>query len=160
MSNADNNAEQTIRAAIDAHTRRTLQRARDEQAFAHKIAPTAARRLQHVPCDPQSWSCWVTGIGETYTPYELVVRLYVEDLDGFKDQRLSAVLEPLCDADKMETKDWPSSLCREYRFEYPSDSLIVIVFAYVRSDSPTCHLVEVGTKTRTVVDVEYALRCD
>ena len=151
---------QHLREIVASNIKSMLQRMRRERDFAQQATRAAARRLRHVPYDPIYWTCWISGAGERYDPHKLAVRILVDKLDGFKDPRLCAVLEPLCDAEEITTQDFPPSLCREYCFEYPADSLTVIVLAYVRSDSPTCHLVAVRTSTRTVVDTDYELRCD
>lgn len=151
---------QHFREIIASNIKATLQKIRRERDFAKRVTPAAARHLRHVPYDPINWTCWISGAGERYDPHKLVVRIFVAQIDGFKDPRLCAVLEPLCDAEEITTQDFPPSLCREYCFEYPADSLTVTVLAYVRSDSPTCHRVAVRTSTRTVVDTDYELRCD
>lgn len=76
----------------------------------------------------------------------------LKGLDGFKDPRLTTVLEQFA--------DWPATTAdytygdpnRDFSFTHPDDHkdwLMVQVYAYVRGDSPTCRVVTVGQETVT-----------
>ena len=81
----------------------------------------------------------------------------MDDLESFKDPKLVAVLEYFSNlATEVESKDWPDYLNRDYRFI--SDTIDVKIGAYVKSDSPTCRKVLVGTELKTVE--KYEIVCD
>ena len=91
--------------------------------------------------------------------YEKKPALYISmnNLDSFKDAKLVAVLEYLgLFSDKLESKDWPDYINRDYKFS--SETIDVKVAAYVKSDSPTCRKVLVGTEQQTVEKFEIV--CD
>ena len=81
----------------------------------------------------------------------------MHDLESFKDPKLVAVLEYF---DSLTTytdsKDWADYLNRDYRFF--TDAVDVKISAYVKSDSPTCRKVLIGTKVQTVE--KYEIVCD
>ena len=79
-------------------------------------------------------------------PY-IGVTLY--NLESFKCLQLETLLSTLNNiGDAKSTKDWPSSLNRDYKFDL--GYFDVSVSAYVRDDSPTCKRVVVGTKMQQV----------
>ena len=79
-------------------------------------------------------------------PY-IGVTLY--NLESFKCLKLETLLATLIGlGDAKATKDWPSSLNRD--FEFNLGFFDVHVSAYVRDDSPTCKRVVVGTEMRQV----------
>ena len=94
------------------------------------------------------------------------VHCYLPNLDGFTDRKLTMILDSLLYVDGLEpmsTAEYPSMLNRDFRFEFkygPSwyDTITVSICAYVRSDSPTCRKVLVGTETQTVET--YKIVCE
>ena len=85
------------------------------------------------------------------------VYISMHDLGSFKDDRLMRVLDHLAETmDDMKTEDWAASINRDYRFTSSTHS--AVVSAYVKSDSPTCRKVLVGTELQTVEKFEIV--CD
>ena len=84
-------------------------------------------------------------------------------LEGFKDPKLTAVLSGLIDMDpsaKMETKEWPQYLNRDYYFDLFGGKLTVRIGAYVKSDSETCRKVLKRIDVVTEEVKVYAMECD
>lgn len=84
---------------------------------------------------------------------------YLENLDGFKDERLEAVLWYLSTLDgsrEAKSTEYAQCLNRTYRFQF--DGFYVRVDATVRSDSPTCRKVVVSSEL--VKQDKYAIQCD
>jgi hypothetical protein len=93
---------------------------------------------------------------DSHTPSILV---NMHRLDSFKDHRLAMALWFLTDLDgqrDVTTSDWAESLNRDYKFEF--EGFKVTISAFVKSDSPTCRKVVVGSKTEVVN--EYKIICD
>ena len=92
------------------------------------------------------------------------IALTLRGIEGFKCSALLAVLEYCEDksvAGSIKTSDWPESLNREFRFKLDpefGDNYTVSVNAYVKSDSPTCRKVVVGTVMEEVK--KYEIQCD
>jgi len=92
------------------------------------------------------------------------VALSLRGIEGFKCPALSAVLEycnERCEPNSIGTSDWAESLNREFRFKLTpefGDNCTVTVNAYVKSDSPTCRKVVVGTVIEEVK--KYEIQCD
>jgi len=86
------------------------------------------------------------------------VRFYLDNLDSFKDDRLSQLLSALEDLGgrSSESSEYAQSLNRVYRFKF--DYYLTTVDATVKSDSPTCRSVVVDT--RLVKQDVYAIKCD
>ena len=87
------------------------------------------------------------------------ISFYLNNLDGFKDERLEAVLWYLSTLDGSRTprsSEYPQSLNRIYRFDF--DGFEVRVDATVRSDSPTCRKVVISSEL--VKQDKYAIQCD
>ena len=82
----------------------------------------------------------------------------VNNLDSFKDFRLEMILNALenITTGANRTRDWPDSLNRDYH--YMVDDIAVTVAAYVKSNSPTCRKVLVGTEM--VTQEKWEIRCD
>lgn len=111
-------------------------------------------------------------IGEAFTnaEYSLVCRVdatycqpsvtfYVAGLDSFKDDRLASMLwyfSTLDGSRDVSSTDYALSLNRVYRFQF--EGFMVRIDATVKSDSPTCRKVVVGSKTEVVN--EYKIVCD
>jgi len=89
---------------------------------------------------------------------EPTINIYMHNLDSFKDSRLLNVLEYFEDLGnaKTDTRDYAQSVNRSYRFKY--DNFMVRVDATVRSDSPTCRRVVVGTEIAKIE--KYEIQCD
>ena len=84
---------------------------------------------------------------------------YLENLDGFKDERLEAVLWYLSSLDgerEARSTEYAQLLNRTYRFQF--NGFTVRVDATVRSDSPTCRKVVVSSEV--VKQDKYAIQCD
>ena len=111
-------------------------------------------------------------IGETWSEkeYSIATRVdatycypqisfYLYNLDGFKDERLEAVLWFLSTLDgsrEPRSSEYAQSLNRTYRFDF--DGFEVRVDATVRSDSPNCRRVVVSSEL--VKQEKYAIQCD
>ena len=89
------------------------------------------------------------------------ITLMVHRLSGFKDPTLLALLEPFADW-RCSTNDYAyegAAPNRDYSFTHPQHGwLQVYICAYVKSDSPTCRNVEVGSET--VTHKRFAIVCD
>lgn len=87
------------------------------------------------------------------------VSFYMNNLDGFKDERLESVLWYLSTLDgerEPRSSEYAQSLNRTYRFDFKG--FCVRVDATVRSDSPTCRKVVVSSEL--VKQDKYAIQCD
>ena len=87
------------------------------------------------------------------------VTFYVAGLDSFKDDRLVSMLWYLGTLDgerEAKSEDYAQALNRTYRFQF--DGFVIRVDATVKSDSPICRKVVVGSKTEVVN--EYKIVCD
>jgi hypothetical protein len=81
----------------------------------------------------------------------------LNSLESFKCLRLETMLTMLENIGKCtRTRDYADYLNRDYFYDV--DGNTVIVGAYVKSDSPTCRKVVVGSET--VTNIKYELRCD
>ena len=99
-----------------------------------------------------------TDVHVTYSGPDSVY-ITMDKLESLKCQRLEMVLNGIInlpDAVATDTRDWPSSLNRDYHFKVAD--IRVTVAAYVREDSPTCRKVLVKTELKPQ-DV-YEIRCD
>jgi hypothetical protein len=87
------------------------------------------------------------------------VSFYLNNLDGFKDERLEAILWYLSTLDgsrEPRSSEYAQALNRTYRFDF--NGFEVRVDAIVRSDSPTCRKVVVSSEL--VKQDKYAIQCD
>jgi hypothetical protein len=87
------------------------------------------------------------------------ISFYLNNLDGFKDERLEAILWYLSTLDgsrEPRSSEYPQSLNRTYRFDF--GGFEVRVDATVRSDSPTCRKVVISSEL--VKQDKYAIQCD
>jgi hypothetical protein len=99
----------------------------------------------------------VAHVDATYCQPE--VSFYMSNLDGFKDERLEAVLWYLSTLDgerEPRSSEYAQSLNRTYRFDFKG--FCVRVDATVRSDSPTCRKVVVSSEL--VKQDKYVIQCD
>jgi hypothetical protein len=89
--------------------------------------------------------------------YKPTIDIYLNKLESFKDPQLVGLLEYFsAQTDKISTRDWAVYLNRDYTFEL--DDVTVAISAYVKSDSPTCRKVQVGTKIEEVP--QFEMICD
>jgi len=95
--------------------------------------------------------------------YTLRVSLPMRELDGFKDKRLVTLLEKFADW-SAETRDYTyDAPNRDYHFErkYPQGFIVKFsVYAYVKSDSPTCRIVVKGVTTKVVEEEIREIVCE
>ena len=95
--------------------------------------------------------------------YTVRLSLPMRDLDGFKDKRLVTLLEKFADW-SAETRDYTyDAPNRDYHFErkYPQGfSVKFSVYAYVKSDSPTCRIVVKGVTTKVVEEEIREIVCE
>ena len=106
--------------------------------------------------DKQQYSI-IARVDATYCQPQ--ISFYLNNLDGFKDERLEAVLWYLSTLDgerECKSSEYAQSLNRTYRFEF--DGFDVRVDATVRSDSPTCRKVVISSEL--VKQDKYAIQCD
>jgi hypothetical protein len=106
----------------------------------------------------------------TNTEYSIVCRVdatyclpcvtfYVAGLDSFRDDRLASMLwyfSTLDGSRDVSSTDYAQALNRVYQFQF--DGFNIRVDATVKSDSPMCRKVVVGSKTEVVN--EYKIVCD
>lgn len=146
-SKADQAKLRTHRAAISALVRRTAKKSLAELHL----------------------STWVS-VSDDYSSERKVtetifsIGIAANNLPGFKDKKLILLLSQFLDADKDETKDWPASLNRDYIFWFrqpePNTWIRVCIYAYVKSDSPTCRKVLTRVESETVSREVYEIVCD
>lgn len=75
------------------------------------------------------------------------ITITLNKLDSFKDSDLTNILAFLVDKNaEIREDDWPQFLNKDYHAQLPNAR--VTVHAYVRSDSPTCRRVQVGTELK------------
>lgn len=87
--------------------------------------------------------------------------VYMYDLDSLKQRELVWALEYLTvETDKLEgrisTNDYAEAVNRDFRFR--TDKWDALITAYVRSDSPVCRKVVIGTEL--VEQHKYQIVCD
>ena len=91
---------------------------------------------------------------------------YLNNLTSFNDPTLTTILSNLMDIDGVKatrTTEFPSSLNRDFRFEYRygeawDEYIGIVVSAYVSKDSPTCRSELVSTEFQKVE--KYKIVCD
>jgi hypothetical protein len=96
-------------------------------------------------------------VDATYCQPQITFTLY--NLDGFKDERLEAILWYLSTLDGSRdprSTEYAQSLNRVFRFDF--DGFDVRVDATVRSDSPTCRKVVISSEL--IKQDKYAIQCD
>ena len=93
----------------------------------------------------------------TTNGYIPTVHLTLRELDGFKDQQLTQLLEYFMQyTDKIEEREWAQYLNKDYTIS--CDDVRISISAYVRDGSPTCRKVAVGTKLEEITT--YKIVCD
>jgi hypothetical protein len=89
--------------------------------------------------------------------YKPAIDISMNRLESFKDIQLTTLLDFFTSqTEKASTKDWPQYLNRDYTFEL--EDVIVSISAFVKSDSPTCRKVKIGTRIEEVD--QFELVCD
>lgn len=89
--------------------------------------------------------------------YKPTIHLTLRELDGFKDQQLTQLLEFFMQyTDKIEEREWAQYLNKDYTIT--CDDVVISICAYVRDGSPTCRKVAVGTKYEEITT--YKIVCD
>ena len=89
--------------------------------------------------------------------YKPTIDISMNKLESFKDIQLTTLLDFFTSqTEKASTKDWPQYLNRDYTFEL--EDVIVSISAFVKSDSPTCRKVKIGTRIEEVD--QFELVCD
>jgi hypothetical protein len=84
-------------------------------------------------------------------------KISLNGIESFKCLHLETMLTTLENLGEcIKTNDYAEYLNREYHYDVAG--MKVTVDAYVKSDSPTCRKVPVGSET--VTNIVYELRCD
>ena len=96
--------------------------------------------------------------------------VWLTGLESFKDKRLTSVLAAFATPEwRAHTNDWTGGdePNRDYKFERsvieegePSFNIQVGIYAYVKSDSPTCRIVLKEVKEEVVRKEERVIVCD
>jgi hypothetical protein len=153
MSNksyAVNRFDYAVKRAVDY--RKTLAEYLAKAKVQRKKMVSLAKQL----CKEQTESISMYFDVDSHEPF---LRVTLEDLESFKDDRLVSRLWYLSNLDGVrepKSSDWAMSLNRDYRFDF--DGFSVTISAYVKSDSPTCRKVVIGSKTEVIN--EYKIVCD
>ena len=85
-------------------------------------------------------------------------QLTLRNLESFKCPKLEFLLIDMENnaESARDTRDFAEYLNREYY--YKMDGMNICINAFVKSDSPTCRKVVVGTETETTL--KYQIECD
>ena len=97
---------------------------------------------------------------------DVVFKLDIPTLDGFKDKRLIKALERVeraagCQFDRTWDSSWSATPAREFRatFRYQGRiNIDICVNAMVKADAPTCRRVKVGERVH--VEPVFEIQCD
>mgnify|MGYP003350510129 FL=1 len=90
--------------------------------------------------------------------------VYMRELDSFKDQRLTSTISSAMEliGDKVKETDFAQYEHKEYRIStnniYAVEQAELQINAYVKSDSPTCRKVQIGTEIKAVP--KYKFECN
>lgn len=88
---------------------------------------------------------------------QLVAYVFLNELDSFKDERLTKLLSALYEhTNDIEEKDYAACFNKDYVAQL--DGMSIRIAAYVKSDSPNCYRVQVGTEVREVP--KYQMVCN
>jgi hypothetical protein len=131
------------------------------KAVAQALAPlTAARAAGVLRFDPDTS---VSGRGTEFLPCCVTITASTARLDSFKDAGLCDLLAHYVEAGySVESFDNAENLNRDFKFTMrlsPAFKLEVLIFAYVKTDSPTCQKVLKSTRTEVVTHNEYEIVC-
>ena len=90
--------------------------------------------------------------------------VYMHDLDSFKDERLTSTISSAMEliGDKVKETDFAQYEHKEYRIStnniYAVEQAELQINAYVKSDSPTCRKIQIGTEIKAVP--KYKFECN
>ena len=90
--------------------------------------------------------------------------VYMHELDSFKDERLTSTISSAMEliGDKVKETDFAQYEHKEYRIStnniYAVEQAELQINAYVKSDSPTCRKVQIGTEIKAVP--KYKFECN
>ena len=89
---------------------------------------------------------------------DVYFQLTLRNLESFKCAKMELLLVDMENnaESARDTKDWAEYLNREYY--YKMDGMNICINAFVKSDSPTCRKVVIGTDT--VTTPKYQIECD
>lgn len=92
------------------------------------------------------------------------IQLTVDELDGFKDARLTRVLNLLLNADEMSTNDHPDYGYRMYVFRHRNpdtgNRVSIEVTARLKSEPANCKVIVTSTRQKVVTEETKAFVCD
>ena len=90
--------------------------------------------------------------------------VYMHDLDSFKDERLTSTISSAMEliGDKVKETDFAQYEHKEYRIStnniYAVEQAELQINAYVKTDSPTCRKIQIGTEIKAVP--KYKFECN
>lgn len=100
----------------------------------------------------------------TYDNNRVQFVVYMHDLDSFKDERLTSTISSAMEliGDKVKETDFAQYEHKEYRIStnniYSVEQAELQINAYVKSDSPTCKKIQIGTEIKAVP--KYKFECN
>ena len=100
----------------------------------------------------------------TYDNNRIQFVVYMHELDSFKDERLTSTISSAMEliGDKVKETDFAQYEHKEYRIStnniYAVEQAELQINAYVKSDSPTCKKVQIGTEIKAVP--KYRFECN
>lgn len=122
------------------NAQRMHERARELKAQRMLIRAKFSAMLKDFNADKHYLSVSLSG----QTP---VVNITLNKLESFKDTDLTNLLEFLISKDAKITEEaWPQFHNKDYHAEF--EDARIAIHAYVRSDSPSCRRVQVGTQLK------------
>ena len=144
-----NAVNQSIRESRD-NAHRMQQRAKDLKAQRMLIRAKFSAMLKDFNTDKHYINVSLSG----QTP---MITITLNKLDSFKDPDLTSLLEFLIGKNADITEEaWPQFHNKDYHTDI--EDARVSIHAYVRSDSPTCRRVQVGTELRE--EPVWELQCN
>jgi hypothetical protein len=93
----------------------------------------------------------------------LRMSMSLRDLDSFKDKKLTRLLEKFADWDAATSDSTYDKPNRDFYFTHKHPSGLtfrIAIYAYVKSDSPTCRIVVTGTRQRVVEEEIREIVCE
>ena len=90
--------------------------------------------------------------------------VYMHELDSFKDERLTSTISSAMEliGDKVKETDFAQYEHKEYRIStnniYAVEQAELQINAYVKTDSPTCRKIQIGTEIKAVP--KYKFECN
>ena len=132
------------------NAQRMQQRAKDLEAQRMLIRAKFSDMLKGFNTDKHYVGVGLSG----QTP---TISITLNKLESFKDTDLTNLLEFLVGKEAtIKEEAWPQFHNKDYHAEL--DGASVVIHAYVRSDSPTCRRVQIGTQLRE--EPVYELHCN